>query len=33
VAWRESDGGHTDTDTSTVNVSHAPLYRSLRGAS
>jgi len=33
VAWRESDGGHTDTDTSTVSVSHAPLYRSLRGAS
>jgi hypothetical protein len=33
MAWRESDGGHTDTDTSTVSVSHAPLYRSLRGAS
>lgn len=33
VAWRESDGGHTDTDTSTVSISHAPLYRSLRGAS
>jgi hypothetical protein len=32
VAWRESDGGHTDTDTTTVSISHAPLYRSLRGA-
>lgn len=31
VAWRESDGGHTDTDTATITISHAPLYRSLRG--
>ena len=33
VAWRESDGGHTNTDTATITISHAPLYRSLRGAS
>lgn len=31
VAWKESDGGHTKTDTAAVSVSHAPLYRSLRG--
>jgi hypothetical protein len=32
VAWRESDGGHTNTDTATISISHCPLYRSLRGA-
>jgi hypothetical protein len=32
VAWRESDGGHTASDTATISISHAPLYRSLRGA-
>ena len=32
AAWRESDGGHTDTDTTTITIRHAPLYRSLRGA-
>ena len=33
VAWRESDGGHTDTDTAAVTITHAPLYRSLRAIS
>ncbi len=32
VAWKEADGAHTNTDTSTITVSHAPLYRSLRGS-
>lgn len=32
VAWRESDGGHTSSDTATTTITHAPLYRSLRGA-
>lgn len=31
VAWKESDGGHTKTDTAAVSVSHCALYRSLRG--
>ena len=32
VAWRETDGGHTNTDTATITINHAPLFRSLRGA-
>lgn len=31
AAWKESDGGHTKTDTTTITVTHAPLYRSIRG--
>jgi hypothetical protein len=31
VAWKESDGGHTKTDTTTITVQHCPLYRSIRG--
>lgn len=31
LAWTESDGGHTATDTTTVTCQMAPLWRSLRG--
>jgi hypothetical protein len=32
VCWTAADGAHTATDTTTVTVKHAPLFRSLRGA-
>lgn len=31
VAWIDTNGAHTNTDTSTVTIQHAPLYASLRG--
>lgn len=32
LAWRESDGAHTATDTTTISAQSAPLYHTLRGA-
>ena len=31
VAWIDTNGAHTNTDTTTVTIQHAPLYASLRG--
>lgn len=31
VAWQASDGLHTSTDTTTITIQYAPLWRSLRG--
>lgn len=31
IAWQEADGGHTSSDTATITVNHAPLWRTLRG--
>jgi hypothetical protein len=31
AAWVDANGAHTNTDTTTITASFAPLYRSLRG--
>jgi hypothetical protein len=31
VAWYDSGRAHTDTDTATVTINHAPLWRTMRG--